>query len=230
VLWVVLGLAVAVVVAIGLVVVLGGGDDDTTAEDRGHRSQPQRVPGTDATAESPSEATSEAPASSPTGASGPPRDLVSEVRRIQVPGTAAASTDARTGAPVTFGAAHLTDGDTTTCWRVDGDASGSAITVTFARPVTLTEVGLVNGYAKSYPGYDGYKLNRRVLSVRWVFDDGTSVDQQLTTDRRMQTVPVQAGETSHLRLEIVAVSPPGSGPLGKDFTAVSELDLIGSTG
>jgi hypothetical protein len=221
---------VVLVVGIGLVVVLRGGDDDTTAVDRGHRSPAQRAPDSATTAQAPSEATSNAPATSPTGAAGPPRDLAPEVRRIQVPGTAAASTDARTGAPVTFEAAHLTDGDTTTCWRVDGDASGGTITVTFRQPVTLTEVGLVNGYAKSYPGYDGYKLNRRVLSVRWVFDDGTSVDQQLATDRRMQTVPVQAGETSHLRLEIVSVSPPGSGPLGKDFTPISELQLTGATG
>ncbi|GAA3812653.1 discoidin domain-containing protein [Nocardioides panacisoli] len=228
-LWAVLGLAAVLVVGIALVVVLGGGDDDSTAKDPGHRSQPQRVPSNSGPTTSSPAPTSSAPASTATVAAGPARDLASVVRRVQVPGTAAASTDARTGAPVTFEAAHLTDGDPTTCWRVDGDASGTAITITFAQPVTLTEVGLVNGYAKSYPGYDGYRLNRRVTSVRWVLDDGTTVEQQLASDRRMQTVPVQAGETSHLQLEIVSVSPPGAGPLGKDFTPISELDLTGST-
>ena len=222
-LWAVLALVVALVLVVVLVVVLRG-DEEPTAKDPGRASA--------ATSQGRS-ADSSPPTSTDGGGAAAPAtadDVTTLVARIAVPGTAAASTDARTGEPVTFEPAHLTDGDPTTCWRVDGDASGTSLTITFSEPVRLTEVGMVNGYAKSYPGYDGYLLNRRVLAVHWVLDDGTSVTQRLGIDRGMQTVPVDgAGATRQLRLEIDAVSPPGDGPLGKDYTAISELHLVGAT-
>ncbi|HWJ83347.1 MAG TPA: hypothetical protein VNS55_14005 [Nocardioides sp.] len=223
--WAAVAAVLLVVVAVGLVVLLGGDDESAKDPARSH-ARATTEPATGGSSDRPTRGAGTSSAS----AGGPAGDLLAEVGRIRVPGTAPASTDARTGAPVTFGAAHLTDGDTTTCWRVAGDASGTALTIIFTRPVTLTEVGMVNGYAKSYPGYDGYRLNRKVLAVRWVLDDGTEVAQRLTVDRRMQTVPVDAGAgaTTTLRLEIDQVSPPGPGEFGKDFTAISELHLVGS--
>lgn len=67
--------------------------------------------------------------------------------------------------------------------------------------------------------------------MHWVLDDGTSVAQSMRMDRGMQTIPLDAGAaTRHLRREIDAVSPPARGPLGKEFTAISELHLVGSAG
>ncbi|HJQ06540.1 MAG TPA: hypothetical protein VJ872_13890 [Nocardioides sp.] len=168
----------------------------------------------------------------PTSASATPTtpssgtDVSSDIGRIGVPGTAPASTDLA-GNPVTFGRAHLVDGDTQTAWRVAGDASGRSITISFDTPVTLTSVGLVNGYAKSYQGYNGYLLNRRITAVRWTFEDGTSITQRLQQTPTMQSVPVAAGPTSSLRLQILStVASPRQN--WRDFTAISELSLLGS--
>jgi len=160
---------------------------------------------------------------------GPVGDATPLIRRVKVPGTAPASTDAQTGEPVTFEASHLYDGDETTCWRVAGDATGESLTVVFSEPVQVSRLGMVNGYAKSYPGYDGYQLNRRVLAVDWVFDDGTRVSQQLADDRAMQSTEVPPTWTKRLTIELVEVSAPGGGTAGRDYTAISELLVEGAT-
>ncbi len=46
-------------------------------------------------------------------------------------------------------------------------------------PTRITQVGLINGYAKVEPGYDGYAANRRITSVEWEFADGTVIAQDL---------------------------------------------------
>lgn len=224
----IVGVTAVIAVVIGLVMLVGGdgGDGgDGTAEDTAAAGtvdgkQGKRGRGDGRRSEPAPESSEEA---------GPVGDATTLISRIEVPGTAPASTDAQTGEPVTFEAAHLNDDDETTCWRVAGDASGTSVTLTFAEPVQVSEVGMVNGYAKSYPGYDGYSLNRRVLEVSWVFDDGTTVSQELGTDRTMQSMSVPPTWTEQLTIEIVEVSPPGAGPLGKDYTAISELLVEGAT-
>ncbi|MCL2614580.1 MAG: hypothetical protein FWD95_15310 [Nocardioidaceae bacterium] len=166
-------------------------------------------------------------ASQSPSAAGRPGDLAGHVSGVQVPGTAPAGVDL-SGHRVTFGSGNLLDGDPTTAWRVAGDASGRSITITFDKPVTIRSVGLINGYAKKYPGYDGYRLNRRVTAVRWVLEDGTTLDQTLTDDRTMQSIRVRARPTRSLKLEIESVTPPGRGKDGKDYTAISEIGLKGS--
>lgn len=218
------GVSAVIAVVVGLVMVLDGDSDraadraapaSSIKEDRGERRNGGgRKP-------------SDAP--DPSAEPGPVGDATSLIRKIKVPGEAPPSTDAQTGEPVTFEAAHLNDDDETTCWRVAGDASGDSVTITFDEPVQVSEVGMVNGYAKSYPGYDGYALNRRVLEVSWVFDDGTSVSQELGDDRAMQSMTVAPTWTKKLTIEIVEVSPPGGAPLGKDYTAISELMISGAT-
>jgi hypothetical protein len=154
--------------------------------------------------------------------------VTDEVTAIDVPGTAPASTDLA-GHRVTFGARNLVDGDLQTAWRIAGDATGGSITITFAHPVTLTSVGLVNGYAKKYPGYNGYWLNRKVTEVRWTFDDGSTFTQRLRRVTRMQTLPVDPGPTSSITVDILATVPSNK-PNGRDYTAISELSLEGSAG
>ncbi|MEQ6901183.1 hypothetical protein [Nocardioides sp. YIM 152588] len=156
----------------------------------------------------------------------PTEDLTPLVTTVQVPGTAPDSADARTGEPVTFGSQNLTDGDESTAWRVAGDASGSSLVIDLGREVELREVGLVNGYAKSYPGYDGYRANRRVSAVRWTFDDGSSVVQRLDEDRSMQAIGIDTVRTERVVLEILRTAAPG----GRNFTAISELRLGGADG
>lgn len=227
--WAAAAVVLALVLVLGLVLLLG--DDDETAADArstGTAEQRSAEDGDPTEPVAPSEPTETTTAAPPTEV-GPVGDATALLRKVDVPGTAPASTDARTGEPVTFESANLVDGDTTTCWRVPGDASGSSVTLTFAEPVQVTELGLVNGYAKSYPGYDGYRLNRRVLVVDWTFDDGSAVTQQLGNDRLLQPVTVEPTWTEQIRIEIVEVSPPASGPLGKDFTPISEVAVRGAT-
>ncbi|GAB2985058.1 discoidin domain-containing protein [Nocardioides montaniterrae] len=158
---------------------------------------------------------------------GPGSDLTGDIDDIQVPGTATPSTDLR-GRPVTFGAAHLIDGDPQTAWRIDGDAAGKSLTITFPQPVQLTSVGLINGYAKKYPGYNGYLRNRRITEVRWTFEDGSTITQDLAKTTALQTTDVHPGPTSSVKLEIVSTEAT-PGPNYRPFTAISELALVGST-
>jgi hypothetical protein len=126
------------------------------------------------------------------------------------------------------------DGALDTCWRMAGDATGTVLTFELDQPTTLSRVGLVNGYAKTaFSGgrrFDWYAGNRRVVSVDWIFDDGSSVSQSFSGSRAMQTEPIDPVTTATVRLEITAVSPPGHGRAARDDTAISEVTLVGSPG
>jgi hypothetical protein len=95
-------------------------------------------------------------------------------------------------------------------------------------------VGLVNGYSKvAYDGrrpFDWYRGNRRVLAVEWIFDNGSSVSQQLGNDRGMQQIAIRPVTTRTVRLRITSVSPPGKGRAARNDTAISEVLLLGRTG
>ena len=145
---------------------------------------------------------------------------------VAVPDSAPASVDGD-GNPVSFGAENMLDADPRTSWRMAGDGSGSVITFAFGEAVTVTEVGLVNGYAKTDPPNDWYAGNRRIEVVTWVFDDGTEVTQDLREIRDLQTVEVDAVETKTIELRILEVTDPGTGPDGRDFTAISDVELVG---
>jgi hypothetical protein len=135
------------------------------------------------------------------------------------------------GNPVTFVAGNLLDGSPTTCWRRAGDATGTVITIRLDQPTRLTGVGLINGYAKvSSDGgrrFDWYAGNRRVLSVDWLFDDGSRVSQAFGSSRAVQRMAVDPVTTSTVRIRITEVSPPGTGRAARNDTAISEVSLLG---
>jgi hypothetical protein len=156
-----------------------------------------------------------------------PTDVL-EPADVQVPETAPPSVD-EGGGRVTFRAVHMLDADPRTSWRMSGNGTGAVITFTFDDPVTVTEVGMVNGYAKSDPPHDWYAGNRRITAVAWVFDDGTEVTQDLGDDLALQSTPVAPVETTHIELRILEVTEPGEGPDGRDFTAISDVAIIGAS-
>jgi hypothetical protein len=175
--------------------------------------------------------TSSAPTSAPTTApAGPPAE-VAGLSLATAPSHAPAGVDF-SGQPVTFVAPNMVDGVAETCWRTPGDATGTVLTFRLERPTTITKVGLINGYAKTaFSGgrrYDWYQGDRRVLSVDWVFDDGTTVSQSFSETRAMQSRSVPPVTTSTVQVRITAVSAPGHGPATRDDTAVSEVSLVGS--
>lgn len=202
--WLLALLVLAALAAAGvtLLVLTPSGDDD--ADDRTERARSEQVD-------------REAPADS-----GSPLTPVD----IQVPSTASPSVDGD-GNRVTYKAANVLDADPTTSWRMAGDGTGAVLVLSFAEEVTVTEVGLVNGYAKVDPPNDWYAGNRRIAEVVWVFDDGTEVEQKLEADRALQTTAVDAVPTTTVALRLVQVTAPGDGPDARDYTAISEIVISG---
>ncbi|HSU01654.1 MAG TPA: hypothetical protein VLK03_03815 [Nocardioides sp.] len=154
------------------------------------------------------------------------RRQLARAASVAVPDTAPPTTDLD-GNLVAYEASQMHDGNPTTTWRMAGDASGQTITVTLAEPGVVERVGLVNGYTKQVAGVSWYPNNRRILAVTWTFDDGTTVDQALTERPGMQVIEVPPVETGTVELTIGSVTAPGSGNLGRDYTAISEVTIIG---
>ena len=145
---------------------------------------------------------------------------------MEVPETAPPNEDV-SGNLVRYEARNMLDGVAETCWRMPGSGADDEIVFTFQAPVEVTEVGLINGYAKTSGDFDWYNGNRRILEVEWVFDDGTVVEQSLDSTRKLQSVPVEAVTTSTVTLRLLEVSDPGSGRSARDYTAISDVTLVG---
>lgn len=220
--WVLVAAAL-VLVAVAGVRLLTGGADDEAAEDPG--------PTTSTSADSPRATASRAPTPSPPTPTPTPTAPPADPQDVAGAATASAPVTAPPGRDVDgkavrYDAANFFDGRDDTAWRAPGDATGATLGFRLDGPTRLTSVGLLNGYAKSDPGYDGYTANRRVLSVEWVFDDGTVVVQDLASSRSVQTIDVDV-VTETVRLRLTSVSSPARGPAGRDYTAVSTVRLLG---
>jgi len=133
---------------------------------------------------------------------------------------------------VSYPASNMLDDNPESAYRVAGDATGSVITFRLPERSTITEVGLVNGYAKTDTRggrtIDWYDRNRRILRVEWIFDDGTSVVQDLEATRELQLIEVDPEETETIELRILEVSETPRGALAKNVTAISDVLLLGS--
>ncbi|GAA1912156.1 hypothetical protein GCM10009737_12040 [Nocardioides lentus] len=173
------------------------------------------------------------------GEARPDEEPADRVSRRDARPVAAAVTAPRTAPPnvdlsgerVTYDATNLLDGRPETAWRVAGNARDTVLTVRLDRPTVITTVGLLNGYAKAGTAgdraVDWYDANRRVRRVEWFFDDGSRVVQSLREVREVQRTDIRPTETSTVRVRIAAVSAPGRGRDGRDYTAVSEIALEG---
>ena len=136
------------------------------------------------------------------------------------------------GDQVSYDASNMLDGVPETAWRAEGDGSGLKLTFTLREKTELHSVGLINGYAKSSTDsknrtLDWYFGNRRIKSVTWIFDDQSKVKQDLTETRELQSVDVPDVVTKKVVLRIVTVSPPGEGNAARNFTAISEVSMVG---
>ena len=218
----------AVVVAVALLLLAGaagGGLYLLRHDDRasgGATAAPAPTPGG---SPMPTPSRGPSPTSSATPSAGPAGALPVTA---QVPASAPSGVD-DSGAPVTYSAGNLTDGDPGTCWRVRGDASGATIRLTLPSSSVVTAVGLVNGYAKTDPasGADRYAQERRITQVTWtlsgsaqqqVLRDGVRTEQRLTLP-----APVT---TSVVELRIDTTTPPGAPAF--DYTAISSVVVVGA--
>jgi hypothetical protein len=216
----VLGAVLLVGVVFVLLRVFQTDDVDTAAGTTGETSSP-----------APSGKGSEAPEeSAPASPEGPKavgkRSNVAAGATFAVPATAPPTTDFD-GNLVAYEASQMGDGLPSTAWRMAGDATGQTVTVTLARPTVISRVGLVNGYAKQVAGVDWYPNNRRILAVTWGFEDGSSIQQTFAERPGMQQLKVPPVESGTVTITITSVTPPGSGNLGRDYTAISEVSITG---
>jgi hypothetical protein len=232
-----LGIAVlAVVAGVGaFLLVSSGGDDGDDGYATDGSAQEQRTDDAAPTSPSGPDGSGEPlPDSDGTGAPVEPpapadlRDLTATAT-AEVPATAPASRD-RQNRPVTYVADNMLDGRPRTAWRMPGDGTGATLVFDLGQDVVLTEVGLVNGYAKVDGTDNWYRGNRRILSVQWEFDDGTRITQDLRERQSVQLEPVGPVATRRVVLHLVEVSAPGKGPNGRDFTAISDVRLRGARG
>jgi hypothetical protein len=204
------------VLVAGLGIWLLTDDDGSTATDPG----PDR---------SPSRSASHSPSKSPPSDPVPAGDVTAE-STAEVPATAPPNQDVQ-GNRVDFEAANMFDGVPETCWRMAGDGTGKEITITLPGETVVSSIGVVNGYAKTARDAQGRELdwyhgNRRVLSVEWVFDDGTTLSQDLEDSTAVQSIDVDDVRTSTITLRLVSVSAPGTGRAARDNTAISDLSII----
>ena len=149
---------------------------------------------------------------------------------VQVPATAPPNQDV-SGNPTTYVGANMLDGVPETCWRMPGDGTGDEITVTLPQETHLSRIGLINGYAKIAKDAQGKELdwyhgNRRILTVEWLFDDGTTLIQDLEDTVSVQSVDVDVTTTTVV-LRLVSVSDPGTGRAARNYTAISDLSFVG---
>jgi len=219
-------LAIALTVVILLLVAAIGGLLMFSGEDDDGASDPSPVNGTaDGKSAPPSNNSPSGPTNVPSPADG--AQDVARYSTATAPRTAKPNLDTQ-GNMVRYEARNMLDGVPETCWRTPGDGTDLEITFAFPEEVELSEVGLINGYAKSSGPLDWYAGNRKVLAVEWIFDDGTVVPQTFVEGREMQTIGIEPVTTTNVVLRLVSVSEPGSGPSARNYTAISDVRLVGA--
>lgn len=230
--WVIVGLLLAGAAVVGAQLVLQA-PGTSTAVDRSTATE-EAPPDDDNAASEPSDAEpSEAePSEAEPSAEEPAPESVplTGMAQVTVPAAAPPNNDV-TGELVTFAGTNMLDGKDQTAWRMAGDATGRTITFTFDQPVTITSIGILNGYAKmsSDAGgqlFDWYGGNRRVRSVEWVVGDQV-VPVNYGEAMQVQFIDVAPTETTTVELRLVAVTPPGFGPSSRNYTAISEVAFTG---
>jgi hypothetical protein len=225
--WLAALVGMVLVALLGAWLFFGNSSDETTpvAKEAPKASPSAVLPSPTTASKSPRKRPTKSPAAKPV-------DLSRQIA-VTAPKPAAPSTDS-SGRTVTYDAGQMLDGVPETCWRMPGDGTGSTVTFTLPQEAEITELGLINGYAKtasdSQGPLDWYHGNRRVLRATWAFDDGTEVHQELADSTSMQTIDVEHVRTSTVTLTLEEVSPPGTGRAARDYTAISDVSLLGVLG
>jgi hypothetical protein len=117
------------------------------------------------------------------------------------------------------------DGDPATAWNdgVRGDPTGESLEYTFASPVRVTQIDLINGYDKIVPEGDRFEQNARIREMRIQSDAGEST-RELVDTREPQSVTVEFGSTCQITLVVESIYP------GAEFedVALSEITFLGT--
>lgn len=121
---------------------------------------------------------------------------------------------------------NLLDDDPTSVWRCRGAGVGESITFTLEPDREVVGVKLVNGYAISQ---ERYLAERRILSVKWTFGDGSWVVQGFgANDRQPQEVRFPPTSTSgQITMTVLDATVPGVADKTKDAVSISSLEFLG---
>lgn len=121
--------------------------------------------------------------------------------------------------------AALLDSDPSTIWRCRGDGSGELITFSFAAPVRLVGIRLING---NTVWTNRYLAERRITALRWTFSDGSYFDQGLAAnDRAPQEVRFPEIYTSAVTMQVLSSTLPGDDSTLADAVSISSLEFLG---
>jgi hypothetical protein len=165
-----------------------------------------------------------APAATVSSASGSTPTISTSADCVSPPNKDAA------GNPTSYVPANAVDDRLDTAWRCDGDGVGHALRIDFGQQLTLTDVGIVPGLAKTdpYDGTDRYRQCRRISAVRLSFDSGDDVTAQLDTspdNRAVQHIALTRVTTRSVTVTVLSSvegSPVGTLP-PTDKVAISTL-------
>lgn len=132
------------------------------------------------------------------------------------------------GNTTTFTPDNAVDGRFDTAWRVAGDGVNQWLLLEFAGPVEVREVLILPGYAKIDPvdGTNRFWQNRRVRRVRLEFRSGERIEALLDDQAMLQPIRVNNVVTDAIRIVILESLPPAVDD-GRDFTPISEVEVIG---
>ena len=125
---------------------------------------------------------------------------------------------------------YAVDGDDQTGWQCPGDGAGQTLEFDLGGTATITRVGLIPGYTKQDPhdGREWYPLFRRLTEVRWHFESGDPVVQELDPDPERQDLQVldlpEPRESGTLTLEIV--SSTAGDTADRSVIAVTDVEVL----
>lgn len=123
-------------------------------------------------------------------------------------------------------AANLLDGDPDTIWRCAGTGVGASLTFTFDTETELVGARVINGNIVE----DRFLRERRILSLRWDFPDGSWLLQGFAAnDRTQQEIrfpPITVEGSVKLTVQSSTIAGDPS-PI-YDAVSISELDFLTS--
>ncbi|GAA4891235.1 hypothetical protein GCM10025789_05020 [Tessaracoccus lubricantis] len=120
--------------------------------------------------------------------------------------------------------AMLLDDDAGTLWRCHGQGVGEQVRFTFGGRRQLVGVRVVNG---NTAWSERYLAERRILSLRWEFDDGSYFVQGLAADNRnLQEVRFPPTQATGVTMTVLEVTAPGDGAANADAVSLSAVEFL----
>lgn len=120
--------------------------------------------------------------------------------------------------------AMLIDDDSGTLWRCNGEGVGEQVTFTFSGRRPLVGVRVVNG---NTAWSDRYLTERRILSIRWEFDDGSFFVQGLAANNRNpQEVRFPPLAATGVTMTVLDATAPGDGEANADAVSLSSVEFL----